>query len=131
MRNPWARAKVGDWYIQRVRGARHLKIEVVRVSDVEVLVHVGEGEEPEDYLAYNLQDEERRYRAPEEIDGFVSKEEKTEKVGGKEIRVTVYTLESPEVRIVNTISDDVPLDGLIRSVRNGKVHHQVLDFEKY
>lgn len=130
MKNPWARAKVGDYILVRETGTRHLKIEVVKANDIEVLVHVGEGDDPEDYTVYNLQEEERNYRTPEQLDGFVSMVEAMEDVGGKKIRVKIITLQGQGNTIVNTISDQVPLDGVIRSVRNDAIGYDIIDFLK-
>lgn len=126
MRNPWARAEVGDWYEVGLQGGRTLRLEVIKVSDVEVLVQPEQGEP----IPYNLMEEEEKYKAPGERPNVVHVEEKTMEVGGKTIRCTVVTRENDDVRLVNTYSDDLPLDGMVRSVRNGVVHHEVVDFHK-
>lgn len=131
MKNQWARAKVGDWILLRIPGSRrHQKIEVVKATDVEVLVDTGKGEGEDRYEAINLEDEEKSYKRPEELEGFVSKVEKTENVGGKMIKVVEYTLQGQGNTIINTFSRDVPLDGMVRSVRNNKVGYEVIDFQK-
>lgn len=131
MKNPWARAKVGDYIIVRTAGeGRHIKLEVVKANDIEVLVDVGQGPEDDRYEAYNLQEEEQKHQRPEQIPGFVSKTERMENVGGKTIKIFEYTLQGEGNTIVNTYSNEVPLDGLVRAVRNDKVTFEIIDFLK-
>ena len=131
MKNPWARAKVGDWILLRRAGAlRHMKVEVVKATELEVVVDTGDGEGEDRYTAYNLEEEERDLRPFDQTPGFVSVVEKLEDVGGKEILTKIVTLEGNGNTIVNTYSDDVPLDGMVRSARNDKMMFEVIDFLK-
>ena len=130
MKNPWARAKVGDWYMVRGgAGARQIKIEVIRVSDVEVQVQIGEGENAE-FDVYNLHEEEGKYIAPEDLPDIKSIEQKVIDVGGKPIKCTIVTRENENGRLVNTYSRELPLDGIVKSVRDGFVGQDVIDFHK-
>ena len=131
MKNLWARAKVGDWILLRTPGEqRHMKVEVVKATDLEVVVDTGEGEGEDRYTAYNLEEEERDLRPYDQTPGFVSVVERLENVGGKEILTKIVTLEGNGNTIVNTYSDEVPLDGMVRSARNDKVMFEVIDFLK-
>lgn len=130
MKNPWARAKVGDWYMVRGGGAtRQIKIEVVKVTDVEVQVQVGDGDDAY-FEVYNLQEEESKYVDPESYPDVKSVEEQVIDVGGKPLTCRVVTRENENGKLVNTYSRDLPLDGIVRSVRDGKIGQDVIDFHK-
>ena len=130
MKNPYARAKVGDWYIIRTPGTRQMKIVVIKANDLEVLVKPEHSDDPEQIAVYNLEEEERSYIPPDQYPDVVSVEEKTMDVGGKMIKVKVVTRESGPNRLVTTWSAEVPIDGIVRSVRNDKVVQEVIDFLK-
>ncbi|MCZ6602029.1 MAG: hypothetical protein O6952_03375 [Planctomycetota bacterium] len=130
MKNPYARAKVGDWYIIRTPGTRQMKIVVIKANDLEVLIKPEHSDDPEEIGVYNLEDEEKSYIPPDQYPDVVSVEEKTMDVGGKMIHVKVVTRESGPNRLVTTWSAEVPIDGIVRSVRNDKVVQEVIDFLK-
>ena len=92
------------------------------------------GDDPDNseaYVTMDLQELEGSFVPIREKPGYKDMQETTMNLAGKTIRVKIYTLQSEDgVTIVNTFSPDVPLDGMVRSVRNGETGYSIIDFNK-
>jgi hypothetical protein len=131
LKTPWARAKVDDWAKYRFQGRIEKVFRVVDTSGDDVAFEIRtlrDGREILDRkVTLNLRDEEARYKDPTTFDFTVVSEE-TLVIAGKKIRCTKCDRKFGEMHTVNWFSREVPMDGVVKSIHDGKIMQELLDF---